>query len=682
MLLEKAQMVLKKAHQFLKMTVIRGAVMSAPSAKNHVFRIEPSSRRLSSLVFSLLACLGVSTVQAQKEEAGPGTIDSESSTTQMETVTVTGTRISADKNPVNGLTTVISREMIESRADENVIDLLRGQSGVHVAQAGGRGGVASVQLRGGDPNFTLVLVDGVKVNDPTNARGGSFDFSALPLAQVERIEIIRGAQSSVYGSDGLGGVVSISTREPSTTGGSVDVALGESGFRRGSVSLSSSLTDASQVTVTAASEDDGEMPAGNAFTNDSLTVAYNLNDGEALSLSVRGLFSSTESQAFPDDSGGQRLSVLRELGNRETDQRALSASARYQHSEQLQLNVLVGSNKHGEMSSSPAVAPGVRDGVPASTIDSELQRENMALHGVFDWSDETQASVGVDYLREEGELIGEIELFPGFSLPQDFALDRTTTGFFSELVHRPIERFAVNVSLRIDKADGFKEQVTGRLGVEYRSGAARFFLSGGEGFKLPSFYALGHALVGNPDLKPETSQNVEAGVEWQSGPRQVSVSAFRSDYKNLINFDPTIFRLVNESDVRSEGVELTAGFKPTESSSIALNATYVDVGVEGGGALLQRPDWRFGLNAKWQFAEGWSASADWIHVGDFLDSSVPTGLETVSAYNRLDVGISWRPSAAWRAYLAVDNALNKSFETAIGFPGIERRLRLGATYRF
>ena len=374
--------------------------------------------------------------------------------------------------------------------------------------------------------------------------------------------------------------------------------------------------------------------------------------------------------------------MLRELGDRETDQRALSASARYQHSEQLRFNVLVGSNKHEEISSSPAVAPGVRDGVPASTIDSELERENMALHGVFDWSDDTQALIGLDHLREDGELIGEIELFPGFSLPQDFALDRTTTGVFSELVHRPTERFAVNVSLRIDKADGFKEQVTGRLGVEYRSGAARFFLSGGEGFKLPSFYALGHALVGNPDLKPETSQNVEAGVEWQNEARQISISAFRSDYKNLINFDPTIFRLVNENDVRSEGVEFTAGFKPTESSSIAFNATYVDVGVEGGGALLQRPDWRFGLNAKWQLAEGWSASADWIHVGDLLDSSVPTGLETVSAYNRFDVGINWRPSPAWRAYLAVDNVLNKSFETAIGFPGIERRLRLGATYRF
>ena len=119
----------------------------------------------------LLASLGVSAVQAQIVDVESET-SNEAAAMQIETVTVTGTRISANGNPVNGLTTAITREMIESRADENVIDLLRGQSGVHVARAGGRGGIASVQLRGGDPNFTLVLIDGVKVNDPTNAQLG------------------------------------------------------------------------------------------------------------------------------------------------------------------------------------------------------------------------------------------------------------------------------------------------------------------------------------------------------------------------------------------------------------------------------------------------------------------------------------------------------------------------------
>ena len=656
--------------------------MSAPRANTHLLSVKSSSLGNLFWVCLLMTHFGLSSALAETEEFDLNTKDGAASTLQIESVTITGTRISSDQSPISGLTTVITREMIEARADENIIDLLRGESGVHVAQSGGRGGVASVQLRGGDPNFTLVLVDGIKVNDPTNARGGSFDFSALPLAQVERIEITRGAQSSVYGSDSLGGVISITTRESADPGGMVDIVLGESGFRRTSISVSSSVTDISQLSLTASSEDDGDILVGNEFANDSLTGSYSLNDGDALSISVRGLLSSSESRAFPDDSGGPRLSVLRALGDREKDQLAVSASARYQYTDQLELNLLLGTNKHDEISSSPAVAPGVRDGVPASNIDSEFRRENVAIHGALNWSENTQAILGIDYLREDGELAGQIELFPGFALPQDFALDRTTTGFFSEFAHRPSEQFGVNLSLRIDKADGFEERITGRLGVEYQSGNARFFVSGGEGFKLPSFYALGHALVGNADLKPETSRNVEAGVEWQGEKSEVSVSAFRSDYDNLINFDPMIFRLVNESDVRSEGMEFAARFKPTALASIAVNATYVDVMIDGGGSLLQRPDWRFGLNAQWQLAEGWSATADWIYVGDLLDSAVPTGLETVAAYNRLDMSVNWRASASWRAFLAIDNALNKSFETAIGFPGVGRRLRLGASYRF
>ena len=656
--------------------------MSAPRANAHLLSVRSSSLGYLFWVCLLMTHFGLSSALAETEEFDLNTKDVAASTLQIESVTITGTRISSDQSPISGLTTVITREMIEARADENIIDLLRGESGVHVAQSGGRGGVASVQLRGGDPNFTLVLVDGIKVNDPTNARGGSFDFSALPLAQVERIEITRGAQSSVYGSDSLGGVISITTRESVDLGGMVDIVLGESGFRRTSISVSSSVTDISQLSLTASSEDDGDILVGNEFANDSLTGSYSLNDGDALSISVRGLLSSSESRAFPDDSGGPRLSVLRALGDREKDQLAVSASARYQYTDQLELNLLLGTNKHDEISSSPAVAPGVRDGVPASNIDSEFRRENVAIHGALNWSENTQAILGIDYLREDGELAGQIELFPGFALPQDFALDRTTTGFFSEFAHRPSEQFGVNVSLRIDKADGFEERITGRLGVEYQSGNARFFVSGGEGFKLPSFYALGHALVGNADLKPETSRNVEAGVEWQREKSELSVSAFRSDYDNLINFDPMIFRLVNESDVRSEGMEFAARFKPTALASIAVNATYVDVMIDGGGSLLQRPDWRFGLNAQWQLAEGWSATADWIYVGDLLDSAVPTGLETVAAYNRLDMSVNWRASASWRAFLAIDNALNKSFETAIGFPGVGRRLRLGASYRF
>ena len=107
---------------------------------------------------------------------------------------------------------MLEREDFDVEKPAKLADLLRRVAGVHVDQVGGRGGTGSLYLRGADPNYTLVLVDGVRVNDPTNARGGSFDFSALDVADVERVEIARGPYSAVYGGDALAGVINIVTR--------------------------------------------------------------------------------------------------------------------------------------------------------------------------------------------------------------------------------------------------------------------------------------------------------------------------------------------------------------------------------------------------------------------------------------------------------------------------------------
>ena len=108
--------------------------------------------------------------------------------------------------------TVLKREDFDVEKPAKLADILRRVAGVHVDQVGGRGGTGSLYMRGADPNYTLVLVDGVRVNDPTNARGGSFDFSALDIADVERVEIARGPYSAVYGGDALAGVINIVTR--------------------------------------------------------------------------------------------------------------------------------------------------------------------------------------------------------------------------------------------------------------------------------------------------------------------------------------------------------------------------------------------------------------------------------------------------------------------------------------
>ena len=127
-------------------------------------------------------------------------------------VIVTGSRVATRLEDLAANVTVLDREYFDVEKPARLADVLRRVAGIHVDSVGGRGGTGSLYMRGADPNYTLVLVDGVRVNDPTNARGGSFDFSTLDIADVERVEIARGPYSAVYGGDALGGVINIVTR--------------------------------------------------------------------------------------------------------------------------------------------------------------------------------------------------------------------------------------------------------------------------------------------------------------------------------------------------------------------------------------------------------------------------------------------------------------------------------------
>src|ERR1700759_2421211 len=130
-----------------------------------------------------------------------------------EKIIVTGTRLAGQESDSN--VSVIDAGAIAARDPASAVDLLRDLPGVFVQQSGGRGSVVSLFTRGAKPNLTLVLLDGVKANDPTNTRGGSYDFSTLDMNDIERIEFVRGPASAIYGSDAVGGVINIITRHGS-----------------------------------------------------------------------------------------------------------------------------------------------------------------------------------------------------------------------------------------------------------------------------------------------------------------------------------------------------------------------------------------------------------------------------------------------------------------------------------
>ena len=146
-----------------------------------------------------------------------------------DTVVVTGTRLPARLREATESLTVITREQIDRLNAASGVDLFRQVPGLQIDQLGGPGGLSSVYIRGSDSNHVLVLIDGVRVNDPTNSRGGGFDLSILDPGLVERIEVLRGAASSVYGADAMGGVINIITRGGMPGNAALAVGSGQSG---------------------------------------------------------------------------------------------------------------------------------------------------------------------------------------------------------------------------------------------------------------------------------------------------------------------------------------------------------------------------------------------------------------------------------------------------------------------
>lgn len=602
-----------------------------------------------------------------------------------EELVVTGTRLAAEEQMLPSTGTVIGREEIEARNDAVVIDLLRDVPGIHVNQPGA-GGVAQVFMRGSEPNFTVFLIDGIKVNDPNNTRGGSFDLATLNLADIDRVEIVRGPQSSIYGSDGLAGVVNfISRRGGETLSATADVEAGGDDYLRGTLQAGGPAGGIGDFSIQATSRDDGEAVPGSTYDADTVSGRLYLEPVSDVTANIYARYASTDSTTFPEQSGGPELAVLRDLVRASADDFTLGADADWAISPVWSVQALASLYDRSDEYASPGIAPG--DQVPPNGAANDLDRENASLRTTIRPSGRIVATLGVDYQRESGRSDGYVDFAPDFRVPNSFDLDRDIVGLFAEGRYLPDDQWILQASVRHDEPDEVSGETTGKVGAVYTlaNGTTRLRANWGTGFKLPSFFALGSPLVGEPNLRPETSQSVDAGVTQLllSGAAEVSVTLFDNDYKDLIDFDPDTFRNVNRDKVTTRGAEFAGTWSASPDVSLRAHATYTDIDVKASDReLLQRPDWRGGVALRWAPASDWLLDLDWLYVGNVLDSSIPTGILELDAWNRVDLRLSWRVTPRLRLALAVDNLLDVEYEEAIGFPAAGVRPRLGVRYLF
>lgn len=597
-----------------------------------------------------------------------------------ETVVVTGTYLPTPEHLTTNPVFVIDRSRIDSLNKASVVEVLRTVPGVLVSQQGGEGGVTTVSIRGGEPNFTVVLVDGVQVNDSTNSRGGSYDFSNINVNSIERIEVIRGAQSAVYGSDALAGVINIITTSPTPVPrGRVNIGGGERGYYDVGVALQGTVNNLGY-SANLQRLDSGEQVEGSEYSGTEFNGRLELNPSDKTSIAFNFRYVDSEKSSFPEQSGGPEYAQSRLLEHLSSDE----TSARFY------LRQVLGAAWTTELDLSWFYRDGEQDSpgivpftaVPPNSSEDVYQRGKAAWVNSIALSPKLTLVLGLDGRFENGESEGSLEFF-GEVFTTDYQLRRDTRGAFADFSYRASNGFIVNGSLRIDDPDDFDSESTGRLGLKLpmgKSGSSIFF-NWGQGYKLPSFFALGNPLVGNPALQPERANSWDLGVEWLVRDRgMLRMSAFYNDYRDLIDFDEATFSNVNRDQVITQGAELGGRWQAIGNIDLRLNATFTDIEVvDTDRELAGRPRLAAGLGADWRWHPDWVLSMDYQWNDDVVDYSLYPGeivQETLSAWGRLDANLRWRPTREIELALVINNVLDEAYQQAIGFPAPGRWLRL------
>lgn len=631
--------------------------------------------------------LGTLTLRSDWTEAQENVAPAESAPS-LEPVVVTGTLNPATISRTPASVTVITREQIEERNASSVAEILQQVPGLYVDQPASRGGVTSVYIRGGDPNFTLVLIDGVKVNDPTNSRGGSFDFSTLSPDNIERIEIVRDPMSSLYGSDALSGVINIITKK----GEGKPEAFAEGSLGRyGQYSFLGGVSGGGEFynySLSGSYLDDGGQVEGSSFKSPSFTGRLGLLNNRNFEINSTVRYSHIESSSFPDDSGGPEFAVIRSVDRNNIDQLLLGVDLTHEVLPWWEYRLELAYYNNKEKLSSPGVAPGIRDpfGIPPTSSDNDFKRYDANLVNTFTVAKGITLAAGFEAEIEDGESNGEIML--GAPVPTSFALTRYILSPYAEIQFSAVENLYAVIGGRLDFPEGFNDAFSPRAGLTYKIAPTDTTLRAnwGKGFKLPSFFSLSSPIVGNPDLVPEKSESIDVGVSQRvwGGRAGAQVNLYYNRFKNLIDFDegpPPI--LVNRSRVTVKGFEIIGDINPWDPLTVSGSVTYADSDIEGTGEELRnRPKWFGGFSVEFRPEESLVMVLDAVFTGDVHDSSIPTGDVVLDPYTVLDFTATWTPTRNVRVFLAVENLLNAEYEQFVGFPapGISPRAGLRLTY--
>lgn len=497
------------------------------------------------------------------------------STTNLPEVVVTATRLPAIVADTPGAR-VIDRAAMDQRGAVFAADILADVPGLSVVRSGAFGGVAQVRMRGASPGKTLVLVDGVPVNDPAEVNG-AFDFSGFELSDIERIEVLSGPQSSLWGSDAIGGVIAFTTRD--LDGLAADLEAGSFNTVRGRLAAGVAterhgfgawVSRFDTAGISAADEADGN-PEADGFTSTSFGVRgrYALTPD----MEVDGTLRRTESDADLDGFPPPAFALADTLDTQSTKQ--WSGFGR------LRLSAFGLAHQFSLSASSIS-----RETVSAFPSAFEADRQ------VYRWQASGAVTGAVFVIGAEREETGG-------SLSTGLTERLGATSAFATARIEPAERFSITGALRLDDTDDFGSRTTGRISGAYDAGGGvTLSAAWGTGFKAPSISQavcdFCFSAQPFPALRPETARGYEVAAGWASTDGRIEgrATVYRLNVEDQITyiFDPLTFDsvYVNVAETATDGLELEGRARLGGGLDLSLAYAWTNARDKTSGARLLR----------------------------------------------------------------------------------------------
>jgi len=549
---------------------------------------------------------------------------------------------------------VITRADIEKKGVPFVADLLRLQPDLQVVQNGGPGSTATLLMRGGSSSQVLVLVDGIKYNSPST---GEADLSSLLTTDVERIEIIKGPQSTLYGSEAMAGVVNIITRKGS---GKLKAELSAEGGSFATVKTSAALSGGSDRTnyrLSATWFDTDGIPTAkngtlpNGYTNKSLSARLGANPTDSSSLELNLRYGTDRTHLDNYNFGVGPVDTENYLQNHETY--LVAGTAKIFPWEKYEQSLTLSYLSDDFKSTDPVTAyNNYRIKSQTELLDWQ---HTLELHPVT-------VTGGFAYRYEAAQNVGSF----------DQSIDNKA-GYLNAKLGLYDDALILNAGVRYDDHSTFGGAFTYRTGALYnfKTLELKFKANLASGFRAPSLNELYYPNYGNLDLKPERSTGYDLGVEKDLLGRKLVLGAtwFWQRYRNLIQTDPGSFTAVNIGRARTEGVELKATATPCENLKLNLGYSYLNAqDLDTRAFLPLRPRNKVTSSLEYTLAK-LSVTAEYLFVSRRFDSTTD---RDIASYSLVNLRGSYPLCQNSSLFVRIDNLLDKSYEEVAGYgtPGL------------